>query len=170
MNDEVFARLVAEDVKNKSSESQKKYLMMPENILRWKRALKYLSDNLEEQMTEIDIQEKERVSRFINLGEEGSVLLAESSSNSLIRRSKIERFRFFVNHKLDEVTRISSTTTQDENSAEDFYRRAIKKWWELMENFEMEPTRVDLALYASLDGKWGFDDLNKDNNFPDFSE
>ena len=39
MNDESFARLVADDVKNKSTEAQKKYLQLPENIKRWRRAL-----------------------------------------------------------------------------------------------------------------------------------
>jgi hypothetical protein len=96
-------------------------------------------------------------------------LIAEASANSAIRRSKIDRFRFFVTAKLDEVTRISASSS-DENLSDDFYRRAIKKWWSLMEDFEMEPTRIDYALHASLDGKWEFDDLSLENNFDDFED
>jgi hypothetical protein len=39
-----------------------------------------------------------------------------------------------------------------------------------MEDFEMEPTRIDHALYASLDGKWEFDDLSLENNFDDYED
>ena len=169
MNDEAFSRLVAEEVKNKASEAQKKYLAMPENLDRWKRALQYLAKNLEDQMADIDRQEKIRLSQYKELGVEGDILIAESSANSAVRRSKIERFRFFVTSKLDEVSRIIASSS-DENSLDDFHRRAIKKWWSLMQEFEMEQTRIDHALYASLEGKWEFDDLDSENNFDDFED
>lgn len=169
MNDEAFSRLVAEEVKNKASEAQKKYLAMPENLDRWKRALQYLATNLEEQIQEIDRQEKVRLSQYKSLGTEGDILLAEASANSTVRRSKIDRFRFFVSAKLDEVSRIVASISE-ENSLDDFHRNAIKKWWSLMQEFEMEPTRIDHALYASLDGKWEFEDLSEENNFDDFED
>lgn len=169
MNDEAFARLVAEEVKNKASDSQRRYLALPENLERWKRALQYLSQNLEDQIVDIDRQEKIRLSQYEGLGAEGDLLLAEASANSAIRRSKIDRFRFFVTAKLDEVTRLVASQL-DESSSDDFYRRAIKKWWDLMQDFEMEPTRIDYALHASLDGKWEFDDLSLENNFDDFED
>lgn len=169
MNDEAFSRLVAEEVKNKASEAQKKYLAMPENLDRWKRALQYLATNLEEQIQEIDRQEKVRLSQYKSLGTEGDILLAEASANSTVRRSKIDRFRFFVSAKLDEVSRIVASISE-ENSLDDFHRNAIKKWWSLMREFEMEPTRIDHALYASLDGKWEFEDLSEENNFDDFED
>ena len=81
MNDEAFSRLVAEEVKNKASEAQKKYLTMPENLERWKRALQYLATNLEEQIKEIDQQEAIRLTKYKNLGTEGDLLLAEASAN-----------------------------------------------------------------------------------------
>jgi len=34
----------------------------------------------------------------------------------------------------------------------------------------MEPTKIDLALHASLDGKWEFEDINKEDNFSDFQD
>jgi len=169
MNDEAFSRLVAEEVKNKASEAQKKYLMMPENLDRWKRALQYLSTNLEEQIKEIDQQEAIRLTKYKNLGTEGDLLLAEASATSGVRRSKIDRFRFFVSAKLDEVSRMVASVSE-ENPSDDFHRKAIKKWWSLMQEFEMEPTRIDCALYASLDGKWDFEDLSLENNFDDFED
>ena len=169
MNDEAFSRLVAEEVKNKATEAQKKYLAMPENLERWRRALQYLSSNLEDQIKEIDRQEKIRSSQYQGLGEEGDLLLAETSANSAIRRTKIDRFRFFVTAKLDEVTRMAKLLLGG-NSSEGFYQNCIKKWWSLMEEFEMEPTRIDLALYASLDGKWEFEDINREDNFSDFED
>jgi hypothetical protein len=169
MNDEAFSRLVAEEVKNKASEAQKKYLAMPENLERWKRALQYLSTNLEEQIKEIDRQEKIRSTQYKSLGTEGDLLLAEASANSDVRRSKIDRFRFFVSAKLDEVSRMVASVSE-ENPLDDFHRKAIRKWWSLMQEFEMEPTRIDHALYASLDGKWEFEDLNLENNFDDLED
>ncbi len=169
MNDEAFSRLVAEEVKNKATEAQKKYLALPENLDRWKRALQYLSNNLEEQIKEIDRQEKTRLSQYKSLGAEGDLLLAETSATSSVRRSKIDRFRFFVTAKLDEVSRMVASVS-DDNLLDDFHRKAIKKWWSMMQEFEMEPTRIDHALHASLEGKWEFDDLNLENNFDDFED
>ena len=169
MNDEAFSRLVAEEVKNKASEAQKKYLAMPENLDRWKRALQYLATNLEEQIKEIDRQEKLRSIQYKSLGAEGDLLFAEASANSGVRRSKIDRFRFFVSAKLDEVSRMVASVS-DDGSSDDFHRKAIKKWWSLMQEFEMEPTRIDHALYASLDGKWEFDELSLENNFDEFED
>lgn len=170
MNDEAFSRLVAEEVKNKATAAQKNYLAMPANLERWKRALQFLSKNLEEQIVGIDREEKERLLHFENLGEEGSILLAETSATAAVRRAKIDRFRFFVSQKLDEVSRLALAASQSANSTEDFYRRAIEKWWSLMQDFEMEPTKIDYALFASLDGKWEFDDLSLENNFDDFED
>ena len=170
MNDEAFSRLVAEEVKNKASDSGKKYLAMPENLERWKRALDYLSKNLEQQIVDIDHQEKIRVSQYEKLGDEGNVLLAETTANAAIRRSKIDRFRFFVGAKLDEVTRMVDALTPTEATNDDFFRRAINRWWSLMEEFEMEPTKIDKALHSSLRGKWEFDNLNEENIFDDLDD
>ena len=46
----MFVRLVAEDVKNRASETQQEYLHLVENRERWKRALISLINNLDEQI------------------------------------------------------------------------------------------------------------------------
>ena len=170
MNDEAFSRLVAEEVKNKASDSGKKYLAMPENLDRWKRALEYLAQNLEQQITNIDREEKSRLGQYEKLGEEGNVLLAETSANASIRRSKIDRFRFFVSAKLDEVTRMADSLTPTEITNDEFFRKAINRWWSLMQEFEMEPTKIDKALHSSLRGKWEFENLNEQNIFEDLDD
>lgn len=172
MNDESFARLVADDVKNKSTEAQKKYLHLPENIKRWKRALGYLDANLEEQIKQISFFEASKLKELEYLGDEGTALIAEASANFTARKSKIQRFDFFVKAKLDEVARLDalSSGTVSTHDSEDFYRRAIRKWWSLMEEFEMETTRIDEALHATLDGRWEFEGLTQDNVFGDFED
>lgn len=164
MNDEAFARLVAEDVKNNSTDQQKQYLALPENIVRWQLALKFLAKNLEEQIQGINEYENNKLLDYQKLGDEGIRLIAETSANFNSRRAKIERFKFFVSQKLDEVARLSGSAnkTPSPNMA-DFYFRAITKWLSLMEEYELEPTRIDEALIASLDGKWEFDEITKDN-------
>ena len=71
--------------------------------------------------------------------------------------------------KLDEVSRMVASVSE-ENPLDDFHRKAIRKWWSLMQEFEMEPTRIDHALYATLDGKWEFEELSLENNFDDFED
>ena len=50
LNDDAFARLVSEDVKNKISSNQKQILLNSKNWERWKTALILLSENLDEQL------------------------------------------------------------------------------------------------------------------------
>ncbi len=78
MNDEVFAQLVAEDVKNKVTDSQRDYLMLPHNRERWKRALLVLSENLDNQIDNINYDKQRDVERYVALGEDGVTLLAEA--------------------------------------------------------------------------------------------
>ena len=54
LSDDEFARLVAEDVKNKSSVEQRNYLKSPGVRDRWRRALYLLIDNLNSQVEQID--------------------------------------------------------------------------------------------------------------------
>lgn len=175
MNDEAFSRLVAEDVKNKSSEQTKKFLLLPENLERWKRALSFLSSNLREQLTQIERNEQEEIRRYDHLGEEGAITVTELSASFNERKSKIKRFAFFVELKIDEVSRLnslSSVVNDDNNSQnkEDFFRRAIQKWWQLMEEFDIETTNIDEALHASIYGEWNFDTLHEGNIYKNHSD
>lgn len=165
MQDETFARLVAEEVKNRVTTAQADYLRLPENWGRWQRALATLVDNLNSQLIEIDEQEKSDSDRYNNLGEHGIRLLTESLSEHEARRKKISRFKFHVESKLDEVTRmigLGSESVDEQVKAVEFLRRAIERHRELNEEALIDPTPIDIALWQSLDGKWEFDaiDLN----------
>ena len=165
MNDDAFARLVAEDVKNNTSREQKEYLVLPENWSRWQRALKALSDNLAVQIETITDNENRDLERYRELGDEGIRLIAEATASFDDRRKKIERFRFHVENKFDEVSRliaVGSSAHDERVSMVEFYRRSIEKHRELMEEFELSPTLIDRALWSSLDGKWEFDEIDED--------
>jgi len=69
MNDDAFARLVSEDVKNKVSSNQKKILLNPNNWSRWKDALLALSENLEDQLFNIDSDATTDQKRYESMGE-----------------------------------------------------------------------------------------------------
>ena len=71
MNDDAFARLVAEDVKNKSTPQQQAYLNLPENWIRWQKALALLSENLVKQIAGIHEFEREKLKEYESLGDEG---------------------------------------------------------------------------------------------------
>ena len=163
MQDETFARLVAEEVKNRVTDTQIDYLRLPENWGRWQRALLTLIENLNNQLVGIEEQEKADSDRYQSLGEHGITLIAESLSEHEARRKKITRFKFHVESKLDEVTRMIGLGTEavdDQVKAVDFLRRAIERHRELNEQAMIDPTSIDNALWQSLEGKWEFDTID----------
>jgi hypothetical protein len=60
MNDDAFDRIVAEDVKNKISMSQRAILRAPENYQRWQRALLALLSNIDGQIEDISARSGHR--------------------------------------------------------------------------------------------------------------
>jgi chromosome segregation ATPase len=162
MLDETFARLVAEEVKNRVTDEQREYLRLPENWTRWQRALMVLAENLNNQLNVLTAQEKDDTERYKALGDAGLKLLAETLSEYETRRKKISRFKFHVDTRLDEITRmiaLGSEAVDERLKTVDFLRKAIERHQSLLQELDMEPTSVDKALWATLDGKWEFDDI-----------
>jgi len=158
MNDDAFARIVAEDVKNKIASSQREYLELPSNRGRWKKALASLIENLDEQISDILDDEDADRERYEALGPSAAALLAETIATYDSRRHKIERFKHYVQMKLSRV----ESLPEDGNftSREELFENAILQHKRLMEEFDMEPSAADEALWATLDGKWEFDSVN----------
>jgi hypothetical protein len=109
ITDDVFARMVAEEVKNKLSPNQKETLLEPENWSRWKRALLYLLTNLEEQIEDLKIDALSDASRYRNMGKHGEKLASEAEKSYKSKIQKIERFKFHVNRRLDDVATMMET-------------------------------------------------------------
>jgi len=166
MNDDTFARVVAEDVKNRATQPQKEYLQLPENWSRWQRALKTLETNLNDQLGSIYTYEQEQIKTGKALGSDGVKLIAEATAEFEARRKKIERFKFHVTNRLDEVTRmiaIGGEAVDERLKAVDFLRRAIEKHRSMMTSYDLEPTPIDGALWAALDGRWEFENLSEED-------
>lgn len=157
MNDDTFARIVAEDVKNKATVSQQEYLSMGHNRDRWKRSLTALIDNLNDQIEDINDDEAADVERYEKLGKSGIALVSSATATYEERRHKIERFRFHVENKLDKVCAILDS--EEFLSRVDLFEKAIQQHRLLMEGYDMEVTPADQALWATLDGKWEFDNV-----------
>lgn len=163
LTNEAFARLVAEDVKNRVTDEQKKYLRLPENIDRWQRNLVALLDNLGGQLDDLNKRETVETERYEQLGDDGITLLAESQADIDQRRKRISRFRYHVENRLDEATRLIATAGTDlggEMTA--FFQKAINQHRTLIGEADLDPTPIDRALWATLDGKWLFDDIDID--------
>ena len=161
MNDDAFARLIAEDVKNNISSAQKEYLSMPSNLNRWYRGLMALNRNLEQQIEGIGRDEEADVVRYINLGKDGEFLLSQAMSHYSEKKSKITRFKFHVEKRLHEVALKIESGNEAEPSYAEFLKSSILKHKELIEKLELEPTEIDKALWASVDGLWLFDETRK---------
>lgn len=167
VNDDAFARLIAEDVKNNSSPSQREFLGMKSNLNRWQRGLIALASNLNQQIASIESDEESDASRYLGMGQEGLVLLSQSIEYYTSKKSKIRRFKFHVEKRLDEVTLMIESNGDGQISYAEFLKAAILKHREMMDGFELEPTEIDKALWAAVDNSWEFDsiqNLNKGNS------
>ena len=165
MNDDTFARVVAEDVKNRATQPQKEYLKLPENWDRWQRSLATLETNLNDQLASIHNSEREQIDTYQALGTDGAKLIVEATIEQEARRKKIERFKFHVTSKIDEVARLIVTGGEivDEHlQRTNFLRRAIEQHYSMMVSCDFEPTPIDSALWAALEGHWEFDNLVKE--------
>jgi hypothetical protein len=169
LTDDNFARLVAEDVKNRVSGEQSDYLRLPENISRWKRSLQLLLVNLDSQLDDLAAKEELELRQYGGLGADGVNLLAEVQTVIEQRRRKVIKFRFHVEKRLDDVIRLSNAVSKDETKQSANYnllRSAIQKHKELLldEDFfailsDADQDLIDEALWASLDGVWAFDEV-----------
>lgn len=164
LTNEAFARLVAEDVKNRVTDEQRKYLRLPENMERWQRNLVALLENLAGQLTELNDKEQVETSRYQQLGDDGIRLLAEIQADLDQRRKRISRFRHHVENRLDEATRLIAVSDSDDGGgATAFFQRAIAKHRDLIQEADLDPTPIDKALWAALEGRWDFDDVDLDS-------
>ena len=168
LNDDAFARLVSEDVKNKISLQQRKILLEPRNWERWQKALLILIDNLQSQIDDINSDLEADKERYEALGEDGVVLAQEAELAYSLRRTKIERFLFHVNRRLDEVSMLIDTGSDNHIQAAalndaaqaDFYRKAIIKHKNLLYEYDLEETAIDRALWDALDNRWTFESID----------
>jgi pyruvate/2-oxoglutarate dehydrogenase complex dihydrolipoamide acyltransferase (E2) component len=166
MNDDAFARLVAEEIKNQVTTEQRDYLNLPENWARWKRAVEALADNLESQLDTIQSTEEREVEKYRSLGEDGLKLLAEVTAEFSNRRKKIERFRFHVITRLDEISRtiaMGTEVVEERMKTVEFLRKAIERHQEMMREYELEPTQIDIALWDTLNGRWIFEEITEED-------
>ena len=161
VTDDEFVYMVAEDVKNKLTPLQKKVLQREENWGRWQEALVALVNNLNQQIERIEEDRLADEMRFRSLGSRR--LLNEATSQYNNRKFKIERFRFHVEKRLDEVTAMIETGKVFESNGWDqveFLKRAIAKHREMIRDNDMEATPIDLALWSALVDKWEFDTID----------
>lgn len=166
ISDDMFAYMVSEDVKNKLSPSQKSVLMQKENWSKWQRCLVALIDNLEEQLENLHEDEDADMKRFSELESRyGSKrnLVQQAERSYASKRTKIERFKFHVSKKLDDVTRMIETGSLMESNGWDqveFLKRAIYTHRQMLTEHDMEPTPIDEALWSALQNKWEFDNID----------
>lgn len=162
MDDQTFARLVAEEAKNRISPSQRSLLTSKENWERWRLNLVALLENLDRQIQFVEYSRGSDVARYESFGDEGLALAQKANASYDSRVTKISRFRFHVERRLNEVTKMIETgemAQADGWGTADFLKRGIAKHRELLNEYGLEETVIDRALWALLDGSWIFDDI-----------
>jgi len=165
-NDDTFARMVAEEVKNKVNPLERAELRRVENWDRWKRALLALSENLQRQIESIEADSESDQKRYSSLDFKFKKLNDETQRYYNEKATRINRFKYHVDRRLDEVCILIETgesSVEDGWKEVDFYRRAIIAHRTLMRDFDLEDTAIDRSLWECLDSKWTFDSINNDN-------
>lgn len=165
-NDDTFARMVAEEVKNKVNPLERAELRQVENWDRWKRALLALSENLQRQIESIEADSESDQKRYSSLEFKFKKLNDETQRYYNEKATRINRFKYHVDRRLDEVCIMIETgesTVEDGWKEVDFYRRAIVSHRTLMRDFDLEDTAIDRSLWECLDGKWTFNTINSEN-------
>jgi len=163
MNDDAFSKMVAEEVKNKLLQQDREFLLKEENWERWKDALLALVEILDEQISEIDLDAESDRIRYEQLGRSGKRLAQEAANAYNSKKHKINRFKYHVEKRLDQVAKMIETGEKidDEPSAEvDLLKKAIIKHRELLREYDLEETAIDRALWDVLKNKWTFDSID----------
>lgn len=163
MNDDSFARLIAEEVKNRATQEQLDYLNLPENWERWQQGLSILVETLDSQIVELEDREGIERKRYEALGKDGIKLLAEMLADVDARRKKTIRFRHYVERRLEAVRRMAdgqSEVIEERARLVEFLRGAIERHRGMMTQTNLEPSPVDLALWGALSGRWEFDEVD----------
>jgi hypothetical protein len=153
-----FDRLVSEDVKNVLPSEQADFLRLPHNQQQWKKSLMKLIGNLDEQIAGLSQDE------VTATGSLPSHMITQFKISTDEKRTKINRFRFYVLQRISECER-NIALGDDEQSEDirlaDFLRKAIETHQDLMVEYEFEATPIDQALWSCTNGKWGFVDMEK---------
>ena len=163
ISDDAFASMVAEEVKNKLSNKQRLQLMEKENWERWKETLLALVDNLQEQIDQIEYDSEADRLRYESMGADGKRLVRESMQAYSSRKTKIARFLYHVNKRLDEVVNMIDTGESIKSNGWEeaaLFKKAIIKHRAMLRDFDLEETSVDRALWDTLNGKWTFDSID----------
>jgi hypothetical protein len=159
MHDDAFARMVAEEVRNRAPQGQVDYLNLPENWGRWQRALTALVANLDGQLAGIAEEAAATAADCEGRGDAGIRILADAQARFEDRRTRIERFRYHVENRLDEVTRkiaLGPAAVDERLASVILLRRAIEEHRRLITSRGLEFDEVDEALWDVLDGTWAF--------------
>lgn len=158
--------MVAEEVKNQVNPLERAELRLVENWDRWKRALLALSENLQRQIESIEADSKSDQKRYSSMEFKFKKLSDETQRYYNEKATRINRFKYHVDRRLDEVCIMIETGNsilEDGWKEVDFYRRAIIAHRTLMRDFDLEDTAIDRSLWECLDSKWTFDSINNDN-------
>lgn len=163
MDDQTFAKMVAEEVKNKLSPNQRKILFLEENWERWRVNLVALLDNIKNQTESTELSRQADIARYESFGNDGLILLEQANASYDARVKKIARFRFHVERRLNEVATMIDTGEVSQSSgweSVEFLKRGIARHRAMFLEYDLEETSIDRALWALLDDSWEFDDIN----------
>jgi hypothetical protein len=165
MNDDAFAKLVAEEVKNRATKDSRSFLLRKENWQRWHDTLVALIENLNNQVAGIQADIEADTDRYSKI-DGGSLLLSESLASYELRKKKIDRFRFHVENRLNQVSKMIETGVELQDEALVnlmMLQKAIRRHRDMMYEFDLEETSIDKALWAALDGRWDFEKITQEN-------
>ncbi len=144
-----FEIIVSEDIKNKSSETDREFLKSHKE--EWRDALLVIVQTVSHKIKELDNEIHALRSTYSGFEIDPATGLDE-------QRTKANRFRFHAEKKLAEVDRLIGigSETNEEGKLIDFLRQAIIAHRDWNKDKGIVNSEGDDYLYAALDGEWKF--------------
>ena len=93
----------------------------------------------------------------------GVELLVAATSHYNLKKTKIERFKFYVTNRLSDISANSEYLNENNGVSESVLLKAIMTHMSMNTQYNIARTPIDEALYASLKGIWQFDDIDPDD-------
>ena len=150
INEEEFALMVSEDIKNKADQMTKDLLRSPENRERWKKTLINIIKNVETRLEGLNKEAIVLRSTYPDFEADPAASIAK-----VIEKS--ERFKFHAEKKLAEVDRMLFLENDDPDSKlSSFLKDAILMHKKLKLQYKRPVDPADIGLWDAIDGKWTF--------------
>lgn len=150
MNDDFFAKLIFDDLRNEISEENLSILHESSNLKKWRRGLDAILCRFEEKLADLEYEETADESRYVSLGREGKKLLKMATEHYSSKKNRLKKFIFRISQRLEYVDTLVQEEFYSEFEPAIELAAAIKKHKQTIESMGIEPNVWDIELWQNV--------------------